>query len=134
MKTGTAMIGMAAILLLTGCASEDVGSTRLSCKGRGGVEFHHKSELPPGAAAAAGLEGMADVGEPMNASDVVIAIPGHPERSAPMERFIDAEQTGCRLVICYEQGGIGYSHVRIVLRQTAAGWRVESKGADPQFH
>lgn len=123
MKSWMACLALALATAVAGCATSQIGSGRSSCGSGKVVQFSHLSELPPQAVGAVGGLAMADAGEPMNKTDIVIA--GDPVLSAPMQRFIDAEQRGCRLVIHYEQGGTGYSRGQIVLRQTTQGWRVE---------
>jgi hypothetical protein len=110
----------AAALALGACTTDQIGQANASCASSGLVTFGHLTELPPEAVAVAGPHGlpMSDVGGPFQATDVVI-------EPAPFERFIGAEQKGCRLVIRYEQGGIAYSHGQIVMRKTAARWVVE---------
>lgn len=121
-------VGLAALLAVGGCAADRIGSSPPVCTSGGVVKFARKADLPPEAAAALGAP-MADVGEAFNAGDTAIA--AGPLRTPPSARFIDAVQRGCRLVVHYEQGGIGYSHGETVLRQTAKGWLVERERTIP---
>ncbi len=84
-----------------------------TCDGSVTVVFKRKADLPqPVLALIAKVEPMADVGEPFEKTDAVIGPP------LPFQRFIAAQQLGCDLAINYEQGGRGYSHGLILLRQS----------------
>ncbi|MGA8697779.1 MAG: hypothetical protein WB689_28880, partial [Xanthobacteraceae bacterium] len=71
------------------------------------------------------VEPMADVGEPFEKTDAVIGPP------LLFQRFIAAQQLGCDLAINYEQGGRGYSHGLILLRQVGGDWTVRHGSSYP---
>lgn len=117
-----ALVIAAATLALSGSRAL---AAEPKCASAGVVKYRHISELPPDAVAAIGELPMSDVGGPFNATDAAIILDDGSGVTGPGERFIDAEQDGCRLVIRYEQGGIGYSHGQIILQQTANGWALQ---------
>jgi hypothetical protein len=85
-----------------------------------------KADLPqPVLALIAKVEPMADVGEPFEMTDALIGPP------LPFQRFIAAQQSGCDLAINYEQGGRGYSHGLILLRQIGGDWMVRHGSSYP---
>jgi hypothetical protein len=88
----------------------------VACDDRTNVTFEHKSGLPPDILAALGFE-MADIGEPFQATDVVIG------KRLPWARFISARQIGCSLVILnYERGGIAHSFETARLELVGGKW------------
>jgi hypothetical protein len=116
------ILAIAAVLAVAGGPAV----AKPACASAGVVKFQHKSDLPAGAVAAVGgLAGMSDAGGPFNAGDVFIALPDDPSPPAPSQRFLDAEQKGCRLVIRYEHGGIGHGRGQIVLQETDKAWEVK---------
>jgi hypothetical protein len=97
-----------------------------TCDGSVTVVFKRKADLPqPVLALIAKVEPMADVGEPFEKTDVVIGPP------LPFQRFISAQQWGCDMAINYEQGGRGYSHGLILLRQNGGDWMVRHGSSYP---
>jgi hypothetical protein len=97
-----------------------------TCDGSVTVVFKQKADLPlPVLALIAKVEPMADVGEPFEKTDAVIGPP------LPFQRFIAAQQWGCDLAINYEQGGRGYSHGLILLRQIGGDWMVRHGSSYP---
>lgn len=76
------------------------------CRLEGATRVDRMSALP--AAVSGALRGvigngLADAGEPFNASDVVTSDPPVPQR-----RFLRAYHHGGRWIVWYEHGGIGY--------------------------
>jgi hypothetical protein len=63
-----------------------------------------------------GPDGIADVGEPFNRTDVV-------DRRLPMRRFIVAGVSSTSVLVAYEQGGRGYSMQARGYVLEHAGWR-----------
>lgn len=115
-----------AIAVVLAVAGGRAASAKPACASAGVVKVQHKSDLPAGAVAAVGgLAGMSDAGGPFNAGDVFILLPDDPSPPAPSQRFIDAEQKGCRLVIRYEHGGIGHGQGQIVLQETDKAWQIK---------
>ena len=97
-----------------------------TCDGSVTIVFKRKADLPPPVLALiAKVEPMADVGEPFEETDVVIGPP------LPFQRFIAAQQRGCDLAINYEEGGRGYSHGLILLRQIGGDWMVRHGSSGP---
>ena len=97
-----------------------------TCDGSVTVVFKQKADLPqPVLALIAKVEPMADVGEPFEMTDALIGPP------LPFQRFIAARQSGCDLAINYEQGGRGYSHGLILLRQIGGDWMVRHGSSYP---
>jgi hypothetical protein len=113
-------------LALSGALTSRSFADDPTCDGSVTVVFKHKADLPqPVLALIATVEPMADVGEPFEKTDVVIGPP------LPFQRFIAAQQRGCDLAINYEQGGWGYSHGLILLRQIGGDWMVRHGSSYP---
>jgi hypothetical protein len=88
----------------------------VACDDRTNVTFEHKSDLPPGILAELGFD-MADLGEPFQATDVIIG------KRLPWARFISAQQIGCSLLILnYERGGIAHSFETARLELVGGKW------------
>ena len=60
---------------------------------------------------------MAERGTPFQATDVLD--PGRPLRGT---RFIAARQTGCRLALRFEQGGIAHTYQTAILEYRGNRW------------
>jgi hypothetical protein len=102
---------------------EGLGTAKATvvCDDQTKVSFAHKSDLPPGVLVALGFE-MADVGEPFQATDVVM------DKRLPWARFISAQQIGCGLLILtYERGGIAYSQDTARLELVEGKWTLRPR-------
>ena len=89
-----------------------------ACPLHGSRAFQRKAELPAGAAAALGFA-MAERGAPFQATDDIA-----PGPRLPGARFVAARQTGCRLAIRYERGGIAHTWQTAVLELRGNRWVV----------
>jgi hypothetical protein len=98
-----------ALLLLSvgACAPKPIIPDRIvHWQGQEYREFGSLSDLPAPirdelGASVPGLRGIADKGQPFNATDDIVEI-------APMRRFITAGQSGDRWLVAEEVGGFGY--------------------------
>jgi hypothetical protein len=117
----TALILSCSLTLASGCSADNS-----VCNSNATIAFKRKADLPrPVLDLIEKATRMADAGEPFEKTDVV----GNPP--LPFQRFISAEQHDCNLAINYEQGGRGYSHGVILLRQTGDDWSVRPGSSYP---
>ena len=113
-------------LALSGALTSRSFADDPTCDGSVTVVFKRKTDLPPPVLVLIAKVGaMADVGEPFEMTDALIGPP------LPFQRFIAAQQSGCDLAINYEQGGRGYSHGLILLRQIGGDWMVRHGSSYP---
>ena len=106
----------AATLALALATSGSVTASGASCGEQGMRSFARKADLPRGAAAALGFA-LAERGAPFQVSDAI-----GPGPQLPFARFISARQTGCTLVIRYEQGGIAHTFNAATLERRGNRW------------
>ena len=86
------------------------------CAAQGRLDFARKADLPAGVLEAFGTA-MAERGAPFQATDVLG--PGPP---LPGTRFVAARQTGCRLALRFEQGGIAHTWQTAILEYRGDRW------------
>jgi hypothetical protein len=88
------------------------------CASNGTRTFERKADLPRGAADALGFA-MAERGAAFQVTDVL-----GPGPALPGSRFVAARQTGCRLALRYEYGGIAHGFATALLEWRSRGWTV----------
>lgn len=102
------VVAVLVLLSIGACAPERVVHERVvHWQGQEFSEFDSLLALPASirrelGTDAPGLQGVADKGQPFNATDAIVEI-------APMRRFIIAGQAGDLWLVALEVGGFGYS-------------------------
>lgn len=102
------------LIALAALAPSQAQATQ-GCIGRQVVAFDRLARLPAGARAALGA--MAERGGRWEPGDAL-----GPGPQLPSRRFISARQSGCTLVVRYEQGGIAHYQRNAVLTLRGNRW------------
>ena len=92
-----------------------VAQAKPGCIGRHVVAYDRLARLPAGARATLGV--MAERGGRWEPGDALGPGPQRPSR-----RFISARQSGCTLVVRYEQGGIAHYERTAILTLRGTRW------------
>jgi hypothetical protein len=103
-------------LALTLLTTASAGAAERPACVRGSVDYARKADLPGGVLQAFGTA-MAERGAPFQATDVL-----GPGPALPGTRFIAARQTGCRLALRFEQGGIAHTYQTAILEHRGGRW------------
>ena len=104
---------MALTLLTTASAGV---AERPACPRQGTIDFARKADLPSGVLEAFGTA-MAERGARFQSTDVL-----GPGPALPGTRFVAARQTGCRLALRFEQGGIAHTWQTAILERRGDRW------------
>ena len=114
-------LALALTLLTTASAGAAEGPV---CLQHGRLDFARKADLPSGVLQAFGTA-MAERGAPFQATDVL-----DPRQRLPGTRFVAARQTGCRLALRYEQGGIAHTWQTAILEYRGNRWLLLERRLD----
>lgn len=94
-----------------------LASTTAECPAR--ADYARFKDLP--AASRAAIPPMAERGASFQATDVIMG------RPLPGRRFVSASQSGCRITLRFEYGGIARGTGTMILERRKGAWKLVSQ-------